>query len=225
MEYLDYPFRVSTGSGRRPTPLTYEHLRKWIEAESHVFPITSIEELTNINQYLEQQATLYISNILQQVIAQIIGEHDGGFVTIKGTQGGALHIYPAGGSEDGKIDVLLAAGTNTIGNVKIEGTTQEHKSKAFHVNTSPTSTIIPADGTKSHHITSIMFTVAAENDITFNDEGSGLSGAMNFGGTGEPMGLTHNFGILPLVCAAGKKFEFDLSQAQYVTGLVTYYSE
>jgi len=225
VEYLDQPFEVSVGSGRRPTPTTFEHLRKYSALELAYLKLSSQFDITNINSILEQTANLYISNEISRVIAQVIGKLDPGFVTIEGTAEGALHVYLAAAAAALEVNATLLEGSALIGKVQIDGLPKTYKSKAFHVNTSPTSDIIAADGTKSHYICSIMFTVAAENDVTLKDETEDLSGAMNLGASGEPMGLTHNFGQAPLVCNAGKKFQFGLSQAQYVSGVVTYYSE
>jgi len=247
VEYLDQPFEVSTGSSRRPTPVTYKHLRKWIEEEKHVLPITTIEQLTNVNQFLEQQATLYISNIIQQVIAQLIGQTETGFATIKGTDDGELHVYAPGigaiaddivaagaaGSlsaklrrvtqalEDLKTTIVLASGST----VSIAGTSQTELSAEIDISGTSPNDIIGVDGTKSHHICSIMFTVDGATDVTLHDDGSVTSGPMDFGGTDEPRGMTHNFGLVPLVCGAGKKFQITLGADVNVHGIVTYYSE
>lgn len=256
MEYLDQPFHVPTGSGRRPTPLAYEHLREWLAKDERFLELHSHVDITNIDQQLDQTSKIMISNVIQRVIAQIIGDKDPGFVSIKGTDGGALHVYPAGGAADGKIDVkvedgddaalgaiadaIVAAGAEgtlsaklrrvtqgleDLKSVKIAGTSQTEKSAAINIATAATHDIIAVDGTKSHHITSIMFTVAGEVNVTLKDDGSVTSGAMDFGGTDEPRGVTHNFGLVPLVCGAGKKFQILLSAAVQVSGIVTYYSE
>lgn len=110
MEYLDYPFAVSTGSSRRPTPTEFEHLRQWLDKDERFLLLHSQSDITNIDQQLDQTTKIMVSNVIQRVIAQIIGDKDPGFVTIKGTDGGALHVYPAGGAEGGKIDAKIADG-------------------------------------------------------------------------------------------------------------------
>ena len=269
MEYLDQPFQVEVGSGRRPTPTTYVHRRKYSTLELAYQKISSQVDITNINSVLEQTANLYVSNEIHRVIAQLIGELDPGFITIKGTAGGALHVYPAGGVTEGVSDVaiadgdsaalgaiadaivaagavgtisaklrrvtqgledlktltVLAAGTNIIGKVQISGSAQTELYAAISISTATTHDIIAAVATKKHHITSIMFTVAGEVNVTLINEGGNFSGAMDFGGTGEPRGLTHNFGQIPLVGTVNKKFQILLSAAVQVSGVVTYYDE
>ena len=269
MEYLDYPFTVSVGSGRRPTPTTFEHLRKYSVLELAYQKISSQVDITNINSILEQTANLYVSNEIHRVIAQLVGELDPGFITIKGTALGALHVYPAGGDEDGKIDVkvadgdnyalgaygdsivsagapgtlsaklrratqgledlkslvVLAAGSNLIGNVKVAGTSQVELSAVINIATATTHDIIAAVGAKSHHITSIVFTVNGEVNITLKDETGNLTGAMDFGGTDEPRGMALNFGLASLKCTVAEKFQILLSAAVQVSGVATYYDE
>lgn len=86
------PFDPATLTSRRPTPEKFAHLKKWIEPIVRNIPLTSITEITNINQQLEHSATLFISNIINRVIAQIAGKYGEGFVTIEGTEAGALHV-------------------------------------------------------------------------------------------------------------------------------------
>lgn len=118
MEYLDQPFEVSTGSGRRPTPVIFEHLRKYSPLELLYQRLASQADITNVNQILEETANFYISNEISRVVAQLIGQLDPGFITIRGTPGGALHVWPAGGSEDGKIDIKVEDGDNeTLGKI------------------------------------------------------------------------------------------------------------
>lgn len=223
MEYLDHPFNVSTGSSRRPTPLTYEHLRKWTEPISHSLPITSVEQLQNVNQFLEQQATLYISNIIQHVIAQIIGQYGDGFKTIKATEDGALHVHLPEAITIGEVDANLLAGSNLIGKIQIEGISQPKQTAVINIPSADTYDITATASTGNYHICSIMFTVSAEVTVTLRDEIALLSGAMNFGGTGQPMGMTHNFGFVPLKCAATKKFQITTVGASQVSGVITYY--
>lgn len=225
MEYLDYPFRVSTGSSRRPTPLTYKHLRDYPALVKQYLRISSQTDIIDVNKLLELTGNLYVSNEISRVISQIVGERDPGFVTIKSTADGALHVYLTNAAEAIDVNATLEAGDNIIGSVNIAGISQTSLSKPIDISGTGDKDIIPADGTKSHYITSITFTVAGETDIMFKDETNNLSGAMNFGGSGEPMGLAHNFGKTALFCAAGKKFQLNLAVDVAVKGIVTYYSE
>ncbi|MBA7496164.1 hypothetical protein ES702_06762 [subsurface metagenome] len=225
MEYLDHPFEVSTGSGRRPTPLAYEHLRDYPALVKQYLRLSSQTDIVNVNEILDLVGNLYVSNEISRVIAQIVGEKDPGFITIKATEDGALHVYLTNVAEAIEVNATLQAGDQVIGDVNIAGISLTPKSEDIHISGTGDKDIILADGTKSHYITSIMFTVSAETDVTLKDDGTVTSGPMNFGGTGEPMGLTHNFGLAPLVCGAGKKFQINLGVDVAVEGLVTYYSK
>lgn len=225
MEYLDRPFQVSVGSGRRPTPTVYEHLRKYSALDLLYQRLASQTDITNINQILENTANLYISNEISRVIAQVIGELDPGFITIKGTKEGGIHVYLAGSEATVEVEATLQAGTETIGNVGIIGTSQIEKSAVITIASAATHDIIAAVADVKHHICSIFFTVAGDVNITLKDEDGNLTGAMDFGGTDEPRGMTHDFGLMPLVCGTNKKFQILLSAAVQVSGVVTYYDE
>ena len=225
MEYLDHPFKVSTGSSRRPTPTAFEHLRKYSALELGYLKLSSQADITNINAVLEQTANLSISNEIHRVIAQVIAELDPGFITIKGTKEGALHVYLAGSEATVEVEAELAAGTNTIGNVGITGSSQTELSAVINIATQATHDIIAAVADVKHHICSIFFTVAGDVNLTLRDEAGLLTGAMDFGGTDEPRGMTHNFGHIPLVCGTNKAFQITLSAAVQVSGVVTYYDE
>jgi len=110
MDYLDKPFEVSTGSGRRPTPTTFEHLRGYVALVKQFLKITNVTELTDINEILNQTASLYISNEISRVIAQLAGETPLGFETIQSTVDGALHVYPVGGTTPGYTDIKIEDG-------------------------------------------------------------------------------------------------------------------
>lgn len=225
MEYLDHPFEVSTGSSRRPTPKAYEHLRKYSPLELGYLKLSSQADITDINAILEQTANLYISNEIHRVIAQLVAKLDPGFISIEGTKDGALHVYIAGSEATVAVEAELAAGTNTIGNVGITGSSQTELSAVINVATQATHDIIAAVADVKHHICSIMFTVAGDVNITLRDETAPFTGAMDFGGTDEPRGMTHNYGQIPLVCGTNKAFQITLSAAVQISGVVTYYDE
>jgi len=91
--------------------------------------------------------------------------------------------------------------------------------------TAATHELIEAvDGSKIS-ITSIAFTVFGEVNITFLSGSDELSGAMDFGATGEPKGMAHNFGACPLQTAESEAFNMLLSAAVQVSGMITYYLE
>ena len=63
------PFNPATETSRRPTPEEFDHLRRWVEPVKRDIRITNITEMTNINEQLEKNAELYVSNIIDRVIA------------------------------------------------------------------------------------------------------------------------------------------------------------
>ena len=225
MEYLDQPFQVEVGSGRRPTPTTFEHLRKYSPLELAYLKLSSQVDITNINSILEQTANLYVSNEIHRVIAQVIGKLDPGFITIEGTEAGSLKVSIEENLTSLLTGIILAAGTNLIGKVQISGSAQTELSARINIATAATHDIIAAVADVKHHITSIMFTVAGQVNVTLINEGTNLTGAMDFGGTNEPRGMTHNYGQIPMVCGTNKKFQILLSAAVQVSGVVTYYDE
>lgn len=245
--YLDKRFRVSTGSGRRPTPTTFLHLRKYAEQVKQYINITNVTQLTNVQEILNQTAILQISNEIGRVIAQLIGETAQGFVTIKATLDGALHFYPVGGVTQGKIDVKIAdgddevqgglndaiaatGGTGTI-SAKLRaisqalGTAKTLLTAKIDIATIATHDIIAAAPGLSHHICAIVFTVAGEVNVEIGDETGVMSGPMDFGGTDEPRGMSIAHDTIPLKCHEGEAFQITLDAAEQVSGYVTYYRE
>jgi len=193
-------FNPSTETSKRPTPETFEHLRKWIDVDEKFIDITNITQLPDINVQLEQSSKLYVSNVISRVIAQLIGKYGDGFVTIEGTADGRL-----------KVDAL--SGRPTVLQAKIDEST------------AATHEIIPAVTAKKIKITNIMLTVAGETNLTFQSDANELSGAMDFGGTDEPRGMVHNFGDCPLETVAGEAFKIKSSGAVQVSGYITYFTE
>ena len=200
---LDYPFRVQTGSSRRPTPTTFVHLRKYAAKEENFIILHSQEEITNINQQLNQTTTLQISNIISRVIAQLIGETDYGFATIKGTPGGALHVIQAG----------------DLSKTKIYGTA------AIDISSSGDNTIISGSAGTQIKVVTIVFTVAAEVNIILKSGTTAKSGPMDFGAANEPMGIVAPHGPGPFVCNTAEDFIINLSGVVQVSGYCTYYKE
>lgn len=189
-----------TFTSRRPTPEKFAHLRKWVEEVKRSVKITSITEMTNINQQLEQNAELYISNIIQRVIAQLIGKYGDGFVTLEAT-------------EDGKLKVEATFASRTVLN------------KAISFSGAQPHTIITAVAGEKIKITNLMFTVAGEVNLTLRSDANALSGALDFGGTDEPRGMVQAFGESPLETAEGEAFKILASAAKQVSGYVTYFTE
>ncbi|MBA7496014.1 hypothetical protein ES702_06611 [subsurface metagenome] len=201
MEDLFYIFDPGTNTSKCPIPTRFDHLLKFVTRVEQYIALHSQEDIININSQLDKTTNLIISNIIQRVIAQIIGQTDKGFVTIKGTDDGAIHVSVQEDPDSLKTPL---------------------KAK-IAIATAVTHDIIGIVAGKSHHITSIMFTVAGEVNITLRDETGTFTGAMDFGGTNEPRGMTHNHETFPLICTAGEKFQITLSAAIQVSGYVTYY--
>jgi len=218
-----YIYDPGTNTSRCPSPTNFEHLLKFITKEENYLGLHSQEDITNINNQLDQTLNLMISNIIQRVIAQVIGQTDKGFVTIKGTNDGALHVYLAETAATLEILATLQAGANLIGKVQIEGPAHTEQRAIISFATVATHDITLAAPTGSYHITSIMFTVDGDVGIILRDESGVISGPMSFGGTNEPRGMAHNFGQIPLLCAAGKKFQMTLDAIIQVSGVVTFY--
>jgi len=194
------PFDPATETSRRPTPEKFAHLREWVAPVKRDIRITSITEMTNINQQLEQNAELYVSNIISRVIAQLIGKYGDGFVTLEATKDGELKVFT-----DDKSQTVLNVIINTSG-------------AGAH------SIVTPPSG-KKIKITNIMFTVSGDVDITFYSNTTAISGTMLFGGTDEPRGMVHHFGDFPLETGSGEVFYILTSTAAEVKGYMTYFTE
>lgn len=269
MYYLDSPWSVRTMSGRRPTPTEFVHRRKYPPLEKVYSRIRNVTDLTQIQEILNQEANLYLSNEISQVISQMIALYGTDFVTLHCTEDGALHVYPVGGSEDGKIDakiangddftqgaradaiaaaggagsisaklrrltqgledlktlVVLAAGTNLIGNVKIAGTTRTLL-KA-EIDSAAGGNILSIGGTAAVkiNVTSLVFTVGGATNITLLSAANDISGPMDFGGTNEPRGMVANHGEMALQCGTNEAFVINSSAAVQVSGYVIYFKE
>lgn len=190
------PFDPATETSRRPTPERFPHLREWVEEIKRSIKITSITEMTNINQQLEQNAELYVSNIISRVIAQIIGKYGDGFVTIEGTADGALKVEEQA--------------TVTVKRAKISFTTAAD------------NTIVAAVTGKKIQVRSYAFTVAAEVNLTWKSGSTAISGAMDFGGTDEPRGISRYLGKYPIETVAGEALVLTNVGAGQVSGDLTY---
>lgn len=194
------PFNPATETSRRPTPEKFSHLREWVTPVKRDIKITSITEMTNINQQLEQSAELYVDNIISRVIAQVIGKFGDGFVTIEATEAGEL-----------KVDTGAAA--------------RKTARAVINFSTADDHTIAAAVAGQEIHITNLTFTVGGETNLTFKSGSTAISGAMDFGGTNEPRGVSDHLGCCPLKTAAGEAFVITSSAAVQVSGYVTGYYE
>lgn len=225
MKYLDHPFRVSTRSSRRPTPLTYEHLRQWLEKDERFLLLHSQTDITNIDQQLDQTTKIMISNVIQRVIAQIIGDKDPGFVTIKGTDDGALHVYLPEGLGTITANSTLQAGANLIGKVQIQDSSQTLVTAKIDIVPAATTFTITGTSGQKIHVVNLFFTVGAETNIVFKDGSTALTGAMDFGASGEPRGAVIPLGLGPLICSSGNAFVIEISPAVQVSGYCIYYKQ
>ena len=225
MEDQHFIFDPGTNTCKAPVPVNFEHLLGWADKIEQFLTIHNQEDIVNINKLLEQPLNLQISNIISRVIAQVIGEYGDGFVTIKGTEDGQLHVYLAGSDETLPLHVLIEAGSELIGKVQIEGTSQTPLKAAINIATATTHDIIAAVSDVKHKITSIVFTVGGDTDITLRDDDGVFTGAMAFGGTNEPRGFVSNHGQIPMCCGTNKKFQITSSAAVQVSGYVLYYDE
>jgi len=189
-----------TFTSRRPTPEKFEHLRKWIAVDEKFVDITNITQLQDINTQLEQSSKLYVSNVIQRVIAQIIAKCGDGFVSLEGTIDGYLKV----------LDMSHAA---TI------------KTAVISFATTATHPVVAAVPDKKIRVTNLMFTVAGEVNITLYRGSTPLSGAMDFGGTDEPRGMVQHFGCCPMETAVNEAFRIKLSEDIQVSGYVTYFEQ
>ena len=209
-------------SRRRPTPTEFAHLRKWVEEVKRSVKITNITEMTNINQQLEQNAELYVSNIISRVIAQLIGEYGDGFVTLKATSDGKLKVEStlvAAGT------VGLEAGANLIGKVQAEGTSQTVLQVAISGSYSGGVELIAANATKKIKIVNIFLVVSGAVSLKFMSDTTNLTGIMELGDTDEPRGMVIPFGNFPMETAVNKNFKLHADGATAIMGYCNYYLE
>lgn len=196
-----FSFNPGTVTCRSPIPSKFEHFLKFITKEENFLGLHSQEDITNINNQLDQTLNLMVSNIIQRVIAQVIGQTPTGFITIQATGEGSLYVSVREDPDSRKVPL----------HAKID------------IATTATHDIIAGVPGKSHRITAIMFTVGGEVNITLRDETGPFTGAMNFGAATEPNGMTHNHELIPLVCTVGEAFQITLSTDIQVSGYCTYY--
>jgi len=140
-----------------------------------------------------------------------ISEITTGEITIYGSSDGGTTWYP----------VKLA----TDGGLALSGTSKTILSAKIDIATATDNAVIAATADKKIHVVSITFTMSAENDITFKDGATAISGAMPFAGTNEPKGATFNLWPFPLIMTTNTAFNITLSTAAQVSGFVQYYKE
>ena len=74
------------------------------------------------------------------------------------------------------------------------------------------------------YIATIVLTASGETDIRIHFGIFGESGAMDFGGEGEPRGIVIAMGNSPTSCGTGS-FQITSSEAIHIGGFVSYFRE
>lgn len=93
----------------------------------------------------------------------------------------------------------------------------------INISTPGMHNIIPATPFKSINISSIFFTVSAETNITLYASLDAISGPMDFGGDGEPKGISLGCGQFPIELFINQTFYINLSDAAQVSGMVSFF--
>lgn len=189
-----------TRTSRRPTPETFAHLRSWVTPVEQSVEMTSITEITNINQQLEQVSRFYVSSIIQRVISQMVAAYGDGLVSLQCTEDGHLIVQ-----NEREAKVVTSAKIDFAG--------------------AGDQTIVAGQAGKNIKITSLVFTVGGETNLTLKDGGVAITGAMDFGGANEPRGMVDTQGFLPYELTIGESFVINSSLAVQVSGYVTGYIE
>jgi hypothetical protein len=96
------------------------------------------------------------------------------------------------------------------------------QSESINIATAATHTIIPGAPGRRIKIFQIFFTVGGEVNITLYNGAEAMTGAMDFGGVGEPRAAVIPNDGRPLNLDEGQDFRILLSAAVQVSGLVNY---
>lgn len=203
MEDQLFSFDPGRHTSRAPMPTDFRHLLGWAEKLERFLTIHNQEELINVNQQLDQTLNLQVSNIISRVLAMIIGLTDTGWRVIEATNEGALKVA---------IDGLLSD-TRTL------------KYVPFRSNSTDPIEIVGATAGQKIHVVNLMFTVTGAVAVILYSGTDPISGAMDFGDTGEPKGAVIPLGLGPIVCRTGEAFNIDLDAAEYISGFCTYYKQ
>lgn len=203
MEDQLYSFDPGTHTSRAPMPTTFEHLLGFAIKDERFLTIHNQEELININEQLNQTLNLQVSNIISRVIATLIGLTDTGWRVIEATEEGALKVA---------IDGLLSD-TKTL------------KYAPFRSNSTDPIEIVGATAGQKIHVVNLVFTVTGAVSVILYSGTDPISGAMDYGDTGEPKGAVISLGLGPIVCGTNQAFNIDLDAAVYLSGFCTYYKQ
>lgn len=194
------PYDPRTRTSRRPTPERFEHLKRWVEPIEQNIELTTITEITNIDQQLEQVSKFFISSIISRVIAQLVGAYNDGFVTLQATAEGVL-----------KTETARERQTITTAKIDFSDGIDE--------------VIVAGQADKKIKITTLVFTVGGETNIELMNGAVEMSGPMDFGGINEPRGMVVSQGFLPYELSAGSSFIMKSSAAVQVAGFVVGFIE
>lgn len=203
MENEYFLFNPGTNTCKAPPVTNFEHLLGFVSKLEQYLTVHNQEDILNVNNLLEQTLNLQVSNIIQRVIAQILGAYGTGFITINGTEDGNLCVAVK--------EQLVAPAMM--------------KSVAISENTAASNEIIGAVAGKKICITNLVFTVAGEINITLQSAANALTGAMDFGAANEPRGFVSNHGNFPLKTVEGEAFNILMSAAVQLSGYCTYFLE
>lgn len=193
-------FNPATQTSKRPTPERFAHLKKWVAPIDRSISLPSIIEMTNINQQLEQSPELFINTIVSRVFAHLIAVYGDGFVSLRGTFDGALHVQTSRESK-----VITSA--------------------PIDIAPGGDGTIVECEADEVINITTLVFTVGAMTNITLYNGAVAITGPMDFGGDDEPRGMVVSQGFLPYQLTAGSSFIIDSSEDVQISGYVTGYIE
>jgi len=140
-----------------------------------------------------------------------ISDIEAGEIVLYASSDGGTTFYPVKLSADGG---LLTGGTSkAILPAKIDiATAARHE-------------IVAATAAQKIYLVGLFFTLSTENDITLENGTTALTGAMPFGGSGEPKGMTENWWPIGIPMSTNTAFNITLSSAQQVSGLALYYKE
>jgi len=140
-----------------------------------------------------------------------ISEITDGEIALYASSDGGTTFYPVKLSADGGL--LIGGTSKTIQTAKIDiATATRHE-------------IVAATASQKIYVVGIFFTLSAENDITLENGTTALTGAMPFGGTGEPKGMTENWWPIGIPMSTNTAFNITLSTAAQVSGMALYYKE
>jgi len=225
MEDQHYIFYPGTNTSKCPMPTTFKHLLKFVTKVEQYIALHSQEEIININNQLDQTTNLIISNIIQRVIAQLIGQTDKGFATIKGTDDGALHVHQVNPLTGLDVNATLEAGDEIIGKVIISPAAPTLEIAKIDDVDGGNILTIAGTASKVTKITSIVLVVGGQTNITFTENDTPFTGSMDFGGTDEPRGIVIPHGSMPLTLGLANDFKIASSASVQCSGYVVYYKE